>query len=296
MPTFDTPQPIVATIELVIGDARLTAGDRIDTVVEVRPSDPSHELDVQAAEQTRVEFSAATGHLLVRTPKQRGLNPFGKVGSVDLSIELPAGSQVDASGSVAAFRLTGRLGDCRLKTSAGDIQVDDAGRLDVRTAAGEIVVDHVAGDLEISTATGRVRVRAVDGAAVIKNSNGDSWVGAVRGDLRINAANGDIVVDRAQANVTAATANGDVRVGDLTRGSASLKTALGQVEIGIHAGTAARLDAHTSFGRVVNEMSAADQPAPTDETVEVRARTGYGDIVIRRSPVVGAELVAGERD
>jgi hypothetical protein len=294
MPTFDTPQPISATIQLAVGDARLTAGDRTDTVVEVRPSDPSQELDVQAAEQTRVEFSA--GHLLIRTPKQRGLNPFGKVGSVDLSVELPAGSQVDASGAMTTFRLTGRLGECRLTSSAGDIQVDEAGPLEVRTAAGEIVIDHVVGDLELSTATGRVRVRDVDGAAVIKNSNGDSWVGSVRGDLRINAANGDIVVDRAQASVTAATANGDVRVGDLTRGTVSLKTALGQVEVGIHVGSAARLDAHTSFGRVVNEMSAADQPAPTDETVEVRARTGYGDIVIRRTPVVDAELVAGERD
>ncbi|MGH3795881.1 MAG: hypothetical protein ACRDRT_18925 [Pseudonocardiaceae bacterium] len=27
----------------------------------------------------------------------------------------------------------------------------------------------------------------------------------------------------------------------------------------------------------------ADSPEPSDETVEVRARTGYGDIVIRRS-------------
>ena len=130
------------------------------------------------------------------------------------------------------------------------------------------------------TASGRLRIGEIDGSAVIKNSNGDCWVGDVHGDLRINAANGDIAVERARGSVDAATANGDVRVGDVARGSASLKTALGQIEVGVHAGSAARFDAHTSMGRVRNEMGAADQPGAGDERVEVRARTSFGDILI----------------
>jgi hypothetical protein len=31
-------------------------------------------------------------------------------------------------------------------------------------------------------------------------------------------------------------------------------------------------------------LTASDGPEPSDQTVEVRARTSYGDIVIRRSP------------
>jgi hypothetical protein len=34
---------------------------------------------------------------------------------------------------------------------------------------------------------------------------------------------------------------------------------------------------------VRSDLDAAVAPEPSDETVEVRARTGYGDIVIRRS-------------
>ena len=56
-----------------------------------------------------------------------------------------------------------------------------------------------------------------------------------------------------------------MRLGDVARGTASLKTALGQIEIGVHAGSAARLDAHTSIGRVRNEIDSADQPAAGDE-------------------------------
>jgi hypothetical protein len=83
--------------------------------------------------------------------------------------------------------------------------------------------------------------------------------------------------------VTANTANGDIRVHDLVRGSATLQSAAGRIEIGIRPGTAARLDVHTSYGKVRNEMTATDGPAATDEQAEVRARTAFGDILIRRS-------------
>ena len=69
MPTFQTPEPITATIELVIGDVRISAGDRNDTIVEVRPSDASNEEDVKAAELTRVEYEDK--RLLVKAPKLR---------------------------------------------------------------------------------------------------------------------------------------------------------------------------------------------------------------------------------
>lgn len=281
MPTFSTPEPISALIELVVGDARITGTDRDDTIVDVRPSDGSHEPDVRAAEQTRVEYSA--GRLLVKTGKQRGLGLFGKPGSVDVTIELPAGSHLQADASIAAFRGVGCLGECRVKTSIGEIQLDHTGILDLNTGSGAIVVTRAVGHAEIRAGSGTVRMRDIDGTAVIKNSNGDTSIGEISGDLRVSAANGDISVDRAHADVTANTANGDVRLGEVARGSASLKTGCGEIEIGIRAGTAARLDVHTRFGRVHNHMAAADGPQSAEETVQVRAHTGYGDIVIRHS-------------
>ena len=92
MPTFDTPEPISATIDLAVGDVRISAGDRADTVVDVRPSDASNEADVKAAEQTRVEY--ADGQLLVKAPKLRSWLIRSAGGSVDVTIELPAGSHV----------------------------------------------------------------------------------------------------------------------------------------------------------------------------------------------------------
>ena len=280
MPTFNTPEPISATIDLAAADVRVIAGDRQDTVVEVRPSNSSHEPDVKVAEQTKVGYTAAG--LQIKGPKQRSMG-LRRIGSVDVTVELPAGSQIEADSGIGALRFTGELGKCRVKMGAGDVELEQVGPLDLQTGAGAITVQHVAGRAEITNGSGRLRVSQIDGSAVIKNSNGETWVGDITGDLRVNAGNGAIFVGHAGADVSASSANGEVRVDDLTRGSASLKTGFGQIHFGIHAGTAAKIDAYTRFGAVRNSMDPADSPEPTDEVLEVHARTSFGDIVIRRS-------------
>ena len=69
MPAFDTPNPITATIDVVSGDVRITAGDRSTTTVTVEPTDASNDEDRKAAELTRVEYE--DGRLLVKAPKLR---------------------------------------------------------------------------------------------------------------------------------------------------------------------------------------------------------------------------------
>ncbi len=162
------------------------------------------------------------------------------------------------------------------------MQLDRADDLSLQTGVGAISVDRVGGSADISTGSGTVRIGAIDGSAKVKNSNGDSWIGTVGGDLHIRSANGEIAVDEAGGNVAATTANGALRIGGLTQGNAVLKTANGAIELGVREGTAARLDVLTRFGRVDNRMTAASGPASGDHTVVVRARTAYGDILIRR--------------
>jgi DUF4097 and DUF4098 domain-containing protein YvlB len=184
---------------------------------------------------------------------------------------------------MGTFRSEGQLGNSRLSTGAGDIVLDRTATLDADSGIGAVIAEEVDGSADVKTGSGRIRLGAVHGNAEIKNSNGDTWVGEVRGDLRVKSANGSVDVDHAQAGVEATTANGSVRVGGLTQGSATLKTSLGAVEIGIADGTAARLDLHTQLGSVRNQLQAADQPGPADRVVEVHARTSAGDITIRRS-------------
>lgn len=279
MPTFDTPEPIVATIDIAGGHVRIHASDRADTVVEVRPSDASEDADVQAAEQTQIEY--ANGQLLVKAPKNKIRSLFGRTASIDVTVELPSGSRVDGK-AWADFRSAGRIGDSTFETAAGAIRLDQTGRLKLRSGAGDISVGRTGGHTDVATASGKVWIGEIDGTAVVKTSNGDITVGEVTGDARLNTANGDITVDRALAAVGAKTANGSVRVGEVVRGSIVLETGFGELELGVREGTAAWLDVSSRYGSVRSDLDASDGPETSDETVEVRARTGYGDIVIRR--------------
>jgi Putative adhesin len=285
MPTFDTPKSISATIDVSIGDVRVSAGEQSTTAVDVRPTDSSNAKDVKAAELTRVEY--ANEHLVVRAPRQRVWLGRTEGGSVDVTIELPAGSNARCAGQATDFRCEGRFGDCRIKTGIGLIDVERADTLSLKNGIGDIAVDHATGHAEVTAGSGDVRLRALDSSAVVKSSNGDTWVGEAGGDARLSAANGSIAVDVATGGVVAKSANGDVRAGEIARGSVVLETRLGDVEIGIPEGTPAWLDVRATAGKVHNELEAAEAPDQSVESVEVRARTSAGNVVIRR-PVLSS--------
>jgi hypothetical protein len=280
MPAFETPRPITASLDVVVGDVRISASERRDTVVDVRPTDPANDEDVRAAERTRVEH--ADDRLHIRTPKLRSWLPRTHGGSVDVTIELPAGSRVRGGGQLADFHCDGPLGDCDITTGLGRVRLDGAAALTVRSGAGDISVERVTGHADITTGSGDVRVRELAGSGAIKNSNGDTWVGTAVGDLRVKAANGDVAVDVAHASVVAKTANGDLRLGEAVRGTVVLETQIGDVGIGLREGTHAWLDVRASAGKVRNALEAAAAPEGSGDTVEVRARTTLGEIAIGR--------------
>ncbi|MGZ6260260.1 MAG: DUF4097 family beta strand repeat-containing protein [Candidatus Limnocylindrales bacterium] len=246
MPRFQTPAPVSLELELVAADVRIEAGDRADTVIEVRPADPSKPDDVGAAGRTQIEHSR--GRLLVRTPKSwRTYSPFGTTGAVDVRIALPAGSRVVAKASMGSIRTSGELGESQVKTGLGDIHIDRAATARLNTGMGDVEIGHVAGPAELSTGSGDLRVGESHGPAVLKNANGDVWVAEAVG------------------------------------GSVEARTGYGRIEVGVPDGTAAWLDLHTGYGRVHNGLDRGGPPQPGEDSVEVRAHSGYGDITINRA-------------
>lgn len=280
MTTFDTPEPVAATIDMPTGHVLIRASDRTDTVVEVRPTNEADDADVRAAAQTRVEYGH--GQLLVKAPKNKIRSLFGRPASIDVVVDLPSDSRVDAN-VWADVRSEGRLGDSTVETAVGAIRLDETGRLKLKTAAGDVSVARAFGHADVTTASGKIWIGQVDGTAVVKTANGDITLGEVVGDVRLSTANGDIAIERALATVGAKTAYGSIRVGEVVRGDVVLETSFGEVELGVREGTAAWLDARSRLGSVRSDLDATDEPGPSDETVKVRAHTGYGDVVIRRS-------------
>jgi Putative adhesin len=290
MPTFDTPRPILVDLGLGVGDVRITAGDRHDTTVEIRPSDPAKPSDVAAAEQTRVDYS--DGRLVIRAPKGwRRYSIRGGAESIDVQIEVPSGSRIRGDAGIAALHATGSLGECEYKTGVGDIQIEQAGPVHLSTGVGDIAAQRVTQHAEVNTGSGSVRLGSVDGTAVVKGANGDTWVGTISRDLRVASANGSIVVDHSNESVAAKTANGDVRLGDIGGGSIVAHTSLGKVDVGIREGVAAWLDLNTTFGKVHNDLDATGRPADGEKSADVHARSSFGDITVHRA--VAAVALAG---
>ncbi|GAA1464880.1 DUF4097 domain-containing protein [Nocardiopsis exhalans] len=265
MPTFNTPEPITADITVVSGNLQIIAGDRTETTVEVRPRIGDKDNDVRAAELVEVDY--ASGRLEVRDPQPSVLGRvIGRKGMVDITVELPAGSRVHAAGGFGNIRCEGSLGPSELSVSTGNI-----------------TVDRVRGNAKLTVGHGSIRAEEIDGSAVAKSTSGAITLGQVTGELRANSAHSDITVDRALGPVTARTTHGSVRIGRVPEGSVDVESSYGELEVGVPEGTAAWLDVLSTKGVVRSSLEAAEGPATTERTVEVRARSVWGDILIHRS-------------
>ncbi|MEU2014405.1 DUF4097 family beta strand repeat-containing protein [Nocardia sp. NPDC019302] len=183
MPTFETPKPIVVTVDVLSGNVTVIASDRTDTVVEVRPADGSRKGDVRAAEQTEVAFAAGT--LTVKTPKDwRTYSPFGGNPSIEVTIEVPTGSRLKGTAAVGRLQGTGELGECDLEVSAGDITVErPGGSVTAKTAKGDIRIGEASrGVLRLETSMGELEVGISPGSAARLEANALS--GAVQNLMR----------------------------------------------------------------------------------------------------------------
>src|SRR4051812_34372590 len=107
MLNFDTPAPISTVLDIPGGRIQLIAADRADTTVEILAADPARRRDVRAAEQTTVSY--ADGVLRIHTA-QPGNQLLGPAGSVAVTVQLPAGSDVATSTASCELRGVGRLG------------------------------------------------------------------------------------------------------------------------------------------------------------------------------------------
>ncbi|AZQ38263.1 hypothetical protein EJ357_36390 [Streptomyces cyaneochromogenes] len=178
MQKFDTPAPISAVLGIPAGRIRFIAADRADTTVEVLPADASTDRDVKAAEQTRVEYG--DGVLRIEVPVKNQI--LGPSGSVDVTIQLPAGSHVEAKAAAAEFRGVGRLGDVVLDSAHGSVKLDETDSARLTLLAGDISVGRLGGPGEIGTQKGDIRItEAVRGTVTLRTEHGEISVGAARG-------------------------------------------------------------------------------------------------------------------
>jgi len=280
MPTFTTPTPIDLAIHLSVGAVEVVASDRTDTVVTVTPTNPAKAVDRRGAEETKVDLD---GHRLTITGPKPRLSWIGPSESVDLLVELPAGSRFTAEVSMGNVHTVGRLGATRVKASMGAVDLDRTGDLWLRAGHGNVTVGTASGSAEITADHGQIRLGTVTGDTALKASHGSIQVGESGGDLEAKLSYGDLDVTRALASVTAKTAYGAIQLGEVSSGSIQVDSGFGQVTVGIRPGVPAWLDLSSKSGHVRNRLDTDRAPDESEQAVAVRARTQAGDITIQRA-------------
>jgi DUF4097 and DUF4098 domain-containing protein YvlB len=160
------------------GRVRFIAADRADTAVEVLPADASKGRDVKVAEQNTVEY----GDGVLRIEASAKNQFLGPSGSIEATVQLPAGSRIEAKAASAELRAVGRFGDVAFAGAHGAIKLDEAASVRLTTVAGDVSVGRLNGPAEISTGKGDIRIaEAVRGTVVLRTQAGDVSVGAAHG-------------------------------------------------------------------------------------------------------------------
>ncbi|WP_328413587.1 DUF4097 domain-containing protein [Streptomyces violaceus] len=179
MQKFTTPAPISAALDIPAGRIQFIAADRADTTVEVRPADSSSGRDVKAAERINVEYGDGVLRIEAAPAKNRIL---GNSGSVEVTVQLPAGSRVEAKAASSVFRGVGRLGDVAFEGAHGSVKLDETEGARLTLLAGDVSVGRLGGAAEISTQKGDIRVNeAMGGTVELRTEHGEISVGAGRG-------------------------------------------------------------------------------------------------------------------
>jgi DUF4097 and DUF4098 domain-containing protein YvlB len=178
MQKFDTPAPVSVVLDIPAGRVQFTATDRADTAVEVLPVNASKGRDVKVAEQTTVEYG--DGVLRIETSANNQI--LGPSGSIEVTVQLPAGSRIAAKAASAELRAVGRLGDVTFEGAHGAVKLDEAASVRLTTDAGDVEVGRLTGPAEISTKKGDIRItEAVRGTVVLRTQAGQISVGAAAG-------------------------------------------------------------------------------------------------------------------
>jgi hypothetical protein len=203
-------------MDIPAGRVQFIAADRADTTVEVRPADPAKGRDTKTAEQTTVAY--ADGVLRITT-STHGNQLFGPSGSLEITVQLPAGSRIEAKAAGAELRGVGRLGEVAFEGAYRQSKIDEAASIRLTAIDGDVEVGRLNGPAEISTARGDIRIsEAVRGTVVLRTQSGDISVGAAAGvSAALDAGTGYGRVSNALKNdgtteldIRATTSHGDI--------------------------------------------------------------------------------------
>ena len=199
---------------------------------------------IDGRDADKVEVVQVDDEIRIIQPKQHGFSFFES--SIEVAVTVPTGSQLmmrTGSGDLATH---GELKAVQVKTGSGDVSLDRITELvSIRSGSGDVVVNSAKGRIEVTSGSGDIVVHDSDG------------------DIDIKTGSGDVSIDRA------------------LRGRLSTTSGSGDLSVGVVAGVPVWTDIVVSpAGGVHSSLKGAGRPAPGQDHLEIRARSGSGDVTL----------------
>lgn len=185
-------------------------------------------------------------------------------GSAYVVIGTPEGTDLNVTVASAPIRAHVPLAKVELKTASGNIELESAESVAIKTASGDTEIARVAQSLTFTSASGNLRVR-----------NG------CHGDVAVSTASGDVRIKDCTASISVNTASGSTHLERFTGRNASFKGMSGDVDLGIPSGTDVSLDVRLLSGKLRVPDPEPRKGAP-ERQMSIRAKMVSGDLTITR--------------
>lgn len=269
MQTFETPGPVLVSVECPAGEVVVSTHDAPRTEVDVvalRDDETTRRVVEETVVEQRPRGDGGS-EIRVEVPRRHG-SFLGREAKIRVSVVAPQGSSLSFATASADVSCTGSLGEVRGKTASGDVTVP---------AAASVRVDTASGDL---------RIGDVDGEAALRSASGDITVGTVGGTLDASVVSGDLRVGAAPVGGAAAAVSGDIELSSVREGSLSVRSVSGDVTVGVVQGSRVHVDVSTVSGDLKSEIDLSEAGGDGDgPLLDVRGKTVSGDVRLKRAAV-----------
>ena len=172
--------------------------------------------------------------------------------SAGVRMRVPVGSDLIIGSHSGAVRLGGDLGNVRVTTRSGSMEIESCASLDARTVSGRVDVGKVAGDAHVKAANGRVTIAEVGGT------------------LTVTSVSGKVEVSQAGGSVHATTVSGRVEVGMTGAADVRAESVSGRVKVALPPDVRPSVSLRSVSGRCENEMTAGDDCRVTCRSISGR--------------------------
>lgn len=217
--TFDARGTVMVTCPQ--GAVIVTGSDRNEIKVRAR------------TENGAIRFTSNGTRATLEPASGRGCND-GR-----FEITVPAGARVSARSWSGSVSVKGVHGDLETRTQSADVDIRDAGRIDVESLSGDVTI------------------QGVNGESMIHTVSGDIALGTARGDVEIETVSGDIdLQDIVAKQVRTHTTSGDVEFSGqiLPDGRYEYNTHSGEIRLALPADVGAQLSIATFNGGIESDF------------------------------------------